>query len=207
MAHRNTGGLVGILALALIGLLVMAGGAGLIAMNLLGPAAPEASATPWVSSAAPATPEAATAAAPPAPSPSATIAPSPTRLAAQRTATPPLANADFPTQAVTYPAEWPVEARYPGQFTPVGLASGQLPGSSSTGWSAKLRYAGRPQSAADELAAFFTAQGWQIMERTDLEAGGVVLLIQNDNRKSGVVIVDLDTGDRSQSVILATVFR
>jgi hypothetical protein len=119
---------------------------------------------------------------------------------------PPLANVEFPTQIAEYPTDWPVELRFPEEFTLADTSSGKLPEQDSVGWSAKLRYHGDPKSAADALSAFLIEQGWQIGQRTDLDSGGVLVLIEKDGGGSGIIVIDSDISDLTYSNIVATVF-
>jgi len=118
----------------------------------------------------------------------------------------PLAKVEFPTQAVAYPPEWPADLRYPEEFSLVETSSGALPGGSK-GWAAKLRYRGDPQSAADLLSSFFTARGWRVVERIELDAGGFLILVQqHEKRNSGALVIDPDTSDPGYTKVVATAF-
>ena len=119
---------------------------------------------------------------------------------------PPLAGVEFPTQAVAYPPEWPADLRYPEEFSVVETSSGAL-ADGSKGWAAKLRYRGDPQGAADLLSSFFTARGWRVVERTELDSGGLLILVQQDDkRNSGALVIDPDTSDPGYTRVVATVF-
>lgn len=122
------------------------------------------------------------------------------------TLSPPLEHVDFPIQQVPYPPDWPTELRYPEQFAVVEISSGSLPDSASIGWGTKLRYAGDPKTAASILLSFFADHSWQIVEHTDLDTGGVLLVIKRDNGGSGIVIIDSDVGDPNNTIIVATIF-
>lgn len=119
---------------------------------------------------------------------------------------PPLKNVEFPTQVIAYPTDWPIELRYPEQFSVVEVSSGTLPDSASTGWAVKLRYAGDLKSAANILSSFFAEKGWQIVERTELDSGGVLLVIERGDKSTGIVIMDTDASNPDYTNIIATVF-
>ncbi len=139
----------------------------------------------------------------PEPPPSETATPFPTITI---TLPPPLAGVEFPTQAIAYPPEWPADLRYPDEFSVVETSSGTL-ADDSTGWAAKLRYTGDPQSAADLLSSFFTERGWRVVERTELDSGGLLILVQHDEKKSsGALVIDPDTSDPGYTKVVATVF-
>jgi len=119
---------------------------------------------------------------------------------------PPLAAGDFPMQAIEYPAGWPSELHYPVAFSLVDTSSGTLEGGAA-GYGAKLRYQGEPSAAADEISSFFTSIGWQIVERAELDSGGVFLLVQRDDGNgSGVVVLDPDLDAPGTARGLITVF-
>lgn len=119
---------------------------------------------------------------------------------------PPLKNVQFPTQVIAYPTNWPIDLRYPEQFSVVEVSSGTLPYSTLVGWAVKLRYAGDLKSAALILSSFFTQKGWQIVESTDLDSGGVLLMIERGDKSTGIVIMDIDASNPAYTIILATVF-
>ncbi len=119
---------------------------------------------------------------------------------------PPLAGGNFPMEAIEYPADWPSELYYPEAFSLVDTSSGTLEGGAA-GYGAKLRYQGEPSVAADELSLFFNSKGWQIIERTELDAGGVLLLVQRDDGSgSGVIVLDPDLEIPGTTRGLITVF-
>lgn len=132
----------------------------------------------------------------------------PTEDAGEITVTlpPPLAGVEFPAQVVDYPADWPLDLRFPAAFTLVETSSGTLEGGAE-GWGAKLRYPGQPQAAADELSSFFTAAGWQVAERVELDSGGLLLLVQRgEDDGSGAIVLDPDVDAPGTTKILLTVF-
>lgn len=122
------------------------------------------------------------------------------------TMAPPLQNVEFPEQIVEYPPEWPVELRYPEQFSPVELSSGTLPDGEKTGWVAKLRYQGDRKLAINLAMSFLAANGWQVVEYTDLDSGGILVLMERDPRGTGIVIVDEEVGTLGIAKIIAAIF-
>jgi len=121
---------------------------------------------------------------------------------------PPLASVDFPLQVIDYPTEWPSDLRYPAQFVPVETTSGDLPGSVARGWGTKLVHQGDAGNAADKLSAFFISNGWQIIERTELDSGGYLLSLQrHDRQDTGAVVIDPDTEQPGHIKIIITVFQ
>lgn len=118
----------------------------------------------------------------------------------------PLANVAFPTQVVPYPPEWPADLRYPEQFGVVETSSGTMPSGGAKGRAAKLRHKGDATSAADAMSSFFTAKGWQVVQRSALDSGGMLLLVQKGDRQhSGIVVIDPEPGNADYVRILATV--
>lgn len=125
-------------------------------------------------------------------------------MAPDPTLSPPLADVDFPDQVVDYPSDWPGELRYPKDFQPADLASGVFPSGSQVGWSVKLRYPGSPEEAAQALSAFFTQQGWQVVEQTGLDSGGFLLIIEKGSQGSGLLVID--SNPTGGAVVLATIY-
>jgi hypothetical protein len=119
---------------------------------------------------------------------------------------PPLANVRFPSQPISYPADWHPDLRYPNQFTLVEATSGISP-RGTKGWAAKLVYQGDPRNAADALSIFFVSKGWQPIERTELDSSGFLLLFQKgDKQRTGAIVIDPDTQRPGYIKIVATVF-
>ncbi len=119
---------------------------------------------------------------------------------------PPLATVPFPSEAIAYSSDWHPDLRYPNQFILVGATSGVSP-QGTKGFAAKLLYQGDPRSAADLLSTFFTSKGWQMVERTELDSKGFLLLFQKDGKQgTGAIVIDPDTQRRGYVKIVATVF-
>jgi hypothetical protein len=119
----------------------------------------------------------------------------------------PLAEVPFPTVAIDYPSGWPAELRYPEGFILVDITSGMLPEDTTKGWGAKLRFRGDPKTAADLLSAFYVSKGWKILERHDLDSGGVTILIARNNQENqGDIVFDSDPDDSDYTRVLAVVF-
>jgi hypothetical protein len=118
---------------------------------------------------------------------------------------PPLANVDFPTEQVQYPADWPDELKFPEDLVLTDSSSGTLPDSAAMGWSAKLRFQGKPLEAEKIISAYFKDKGWTIVESTELDSGGFSLIIQRE-QGNGIIVIDTDPNNSSQTIIIATVF-
>lgn len=118
---------------------------------------------------------------------------------------PPLENVEFPLEQTQYPEDWINDLRYPEEFVLVESTSGTLPEGASKGWGTKLRYNGKPSEAANALSKFLEENKWNIVEKSGLDSGGFLILIQRD-QGSGIIIVDFDPNDPSQSLIIATIF-
>lgn len=116
---------------------------------------------------------------------------------------PPLDSVKFPDQEVDYPSDWPPEFRYPHQYIAVELSSGSFPGSESFALSAKLRFEGEPEIAAEGLASYFIQNGWEIDELVKLDNGAVVVELTNKTGSSGIIIVDSDVDNAKLSNIIA----
>jgi photosystem II stability/assembly factor-like uncharacterized protein len=118
---------------------------------------------------------------------------------------PPLADVHFPDEVTTYPADWPDVLRPPETFTLVETTSGPLLESAVTGRSAKLRFPHEPSVAAGQLEEFLKDIEWQIVERVDLGAGGLLLFIaSSDNLGEGIVVIDPDQTEAGTSRIMVT---
>lgn len=117
---------------------------------------------------------------------------------------PPLIGVDFPDQVIDYPAGWPGDLRFPQEFQPSDFSSGVFPGATQSGWSAKLRYAGSPSNASQALSAFFSNQGWQVIEQDTLDSGGFLLVVEKGTQGSGLLIVDSDS--TGGTLVLTTIY-
>jgi hypothetical protein len=123
------------------------------------------------------------------------------------TLAPVLADIPFPQQSAEYPSQWPDDLRYPRQFQVVDTTMQRAGRKARQGWAAKLRYKGTPAHASEDLAAFFSERGWRIVERTELEYGGYLLLIARDGSLgSGSIVVGADEQNSGAARVLATVF-
>lgn len=117
----------------------------------------------------------------------------------------PLKDVSFPIQTIPYPANWLDELHYPEQFQLVDTSFGALPVTNTKGYAAKLRFQGAPQAAADLLLSFFSEKGWKVVEQSS-SGSGIVILIQSNKNKNGTVIIDSDSGDSNNAIILVTIF-
>ena len=118
---------------------------------------------------------------------------------------PPLENVEFPSDPVPYPTDWLNELKFPNEFTLVDSSSGTLPESTTYGWSAKFRYQGKPSEALKIISSFLEDKGWTIVENNNLESGGFSLLIQREHG-NGIIVIDTDSRNASQTLIIATIF-
>jgi hypothetical protein len=116
-----------------------------------------------------------------------------------------LAEVEFPTEPIEYPAGWPEDLRYPEEFDLVDASSGSLPGSSALGWGAKLRYEGDLEAAASALSSFYEDNGWEVAEQSFLDTGGVVMVITRE-AGSGILVMDADGDDPAYTNVVAVVF-
>lgn len=118
---------------------------------------------------------------------------------------PPLANVEFPSEQTRYPADWPKDLKFPDEFKPVDFSSGLLPENSTKGWSAKFKYQGEASEVTKIISGFFENKGWTIIEHNELDSGGSALLIQRE-QGSGVIVIDTDATNSSQTLIIVTLF-
>ncbi len=129
----------------------------------------------------------------------------PTATSIVATLSPPLTRVEFPDQIQSYPADWPDELHYPEVFSLVETTSGLLT-DGAKGWGAKLLYEGGAQDAADLLTSFFVDGGWQVVDRTELDTGGLLLLVQQaEKENSGALILDPDPNDPRLTRVVATI--
>lgn len=126
-------------------------------------------------------------------------------LPSKLTLPPSLANVNFPTGQAQYAADWPDGLKFPTAFVLVDSSSGTLPGGTTPGWSAKLRFQGNPSEAKKMISEFFKNTGWKIVESDQLDSGGFSLLIQHD-AGNGIIVIDTDPNNSSQSLVIVTVF-
>ena len=122
------------------------------------------------------------------------------------TASSPLANVQFPAQEIQYPSDWPADLLYPDQFAVVDTSSGESPERNTTGWATKLRYSGDINGAADLLSSFFVDKGWQVVERTNLDMGGILIILQKNNTSNGILVFDRDSHDTDYINVVTTIF-
>jgi hypothetical protein len=122
------------------------------------------------------------------------------------TASSPLAGVEFPVQEIPYPSGWPADLLYPNQFTLIDTSSGTFSETAKTGWAAKLRFSGDINTAADLLSAFFVDKGWQVIERTNVDMGGILIILQKNTTSNGIVILDRDSHDAQYTNVVTTIF-
>jgi hypothetical protein len=139
-------------------------------------------------------------------SPTATSVPNQEQVVALSTLPPPLKDVAFPQQTITYPANWPVEIRFPDTLSLVEATSGTLPDSATTGWGAKFRYSGNPQAAGGVVISALNAMGWRLEEQTELDSGGMLLVVQNDTGGTGIIVIDTDPVAPGSSLVVTTLF-
>jgi hypothetical protein len=117
----------------------------------------------------------------------------------------PLTAVPFPSEPIQYPADWPGDLKFPKEFVLVDSASGTLPESTAKGWSAKLRFQGKPSEAVTAISGFFEEKGWTIVENDRLDSGGFLLLLRHEQGE-GIVIVDTEPSNSSHTLLIATLF-
>ena len=117
-----------------------------------------------------------------------------------------LASVEFPSEAAQYPQDWPAELTFPTDFILVDSSSGSLPEGSKKGWSMKLRYAASSSDTEAAVTSFLQGNGWQIVQNEPLDSIGYSILIQR-GKSSGIVIIDIDPVESSNSIILSTIFE
>lgn len=117
----------------------------------------------------------------------------------------PLENVPFPTEQEQYPADWLDELKFPSDFILVDSSSGTLPESTIQGWAAKFRYDGTPSEARKLATSFLEEKGWTIAESSKLDSGGYSLLLQRD-QGNGIVVIDNEPNNTSQSIMIVTIF-
>jgi hypothetical protein len=137
-----------------------------------------------------------------APSPSV----EPVGPSAMPTLRPPLADLAFPTDVVPYPTNWPAELVYPNGFMPVEAIASLPEGSLTAAWGTKLRYQGAAVTAAKALADFFLQRGWTV-NQAPLDSGGFVLLVEDKESHSGIIVIDPDLENPGWIRVIATIYR
>ncbi len=121
---------------------------------------------------------------------------------------PPLADIAFPTETIEYPSQWPPELRFSEEFSLVEAVSGELPENIATGTSSKLRFDDIPQKTQEAIESHFRQQGWELVESTQLDTGGIVILVEDpDNGQGGIIVIDNDPNNLETSIVLVTIFR
>ena len=132
---------------------------------------------------------------------------SPTDAVAEvATLPPPLEDVEFPTGPAEYPTDWPEALEFPEGFVLADAAGGSLPDATVEGWSAKLRYAGDSSSAAAAVGAFLGVEGWGVVEQTDLDSGGILLLLETSSGGTGIIVIDVVPSQPGFSLVEVTLF-
>lgn len=126
-------------------------------------------------------------------------------LPSTATLPPPLENVDFPSEPVPYPTDWLDELKFPNEFTLVDSSTGTFPEATTQGWAAKLRYQGKPSDATKLISSFMKDKGWIIVEHNKLDSGGVLLVVQRE-QGNGIITVDVDPINVSQSLVMFVIF-
>lgn len=109
--------------------------------------------------------------------------------------------------ANNYPSGWPEELVYPAKFSLVEANTLKVQDKYSPAYDAKMRYDGSINSTAEDFSSFFTAQGWQISERTELDSGALLIrMTKNEGRDHSKVTIDTFPGESDKVRIVATVF-
>jgi hypothetical protein len=117
----------------------------------------------------------------------------------------PLEVIEFPAEPTQYPVDWPDDLKFPEEFVLVDSTTGQMPESTTTGWSAKLRYQGKPSDAVELASAFFKEKGWTILQKIQMDSGGFTLILQRE-QGSGIIVIETDPNNNSETLIVATLF-
>lgn len=121
------------------------------------------------------------------------VSPSPTFLPPLPTFPPPLAVVPFPELGLPYPIDWPAYFRLPESFELVEFESGQLPDGGTQGLGAKFRYEGTPEAILEELEAYLPSTGWEIIDKIELDSGGLLLFVSSaDKEGEGMMVIDPD---------------
>lgn len=122
------------------------------------------------------------------------------------TALSPLSDIEFPQDEINYPNIWPENIRFPEEFLLVEARSDYLQTDSTTIWTAKLRFKGEIETAENEITSFFISNGWQILDRTEEQSAGVIVIIsKGDESNQGFIIIGSDASDPSNTNLFVSV--
>jgi hypothetical protein len=112
---------------------------------------------------------------------------------------------EFPSEEKQYPADWPVDFRFPEGFLLVDSTAGNLPESTGTAWSARLIYKGETSDAVRATTEFLVGTGWTVTENVPVDLDNTSLIVERGNG-SGIIAISKDPNNSSQTLITATLF-
>lgn len=118
---------------------------------------------------------------------------------------PPLARANFPKQAISYPQDWPTELRFPQEFVVVNTASGPSADGAVQIWTLKLRFAGNADAATEAMLTFLASRGWNAQQSVLSSGTHVVTIERNNGANGGGFEADTDPDDPASARILIAV--
>lgn len=118
---------------------------------------------------------------------------------------PPLIDVEFPSETIDYPDDWPAELILPSGFNLVEIVSGPFPGEEVSTWGAKFETAVPPGQTIKNLESFLSELEWEIVERNELDSGGVEIIAINGNLQ-GIIITDAKASNPQYTNILITTF-
>lgn len=116
-----------------------------------------------------------------------------------------IVNVEFPKTEEDYPADWPEELKFPPEIILVDSKTGFSADGNKKGWMAKFRFHGNPQNAERIIANQFKELDWTISEKHEFDSGGYLLLIEKEDG-DGIITIEKDPNENTQSIILATYF-
>lgn len=116
-----------------------------------------------------------------------------------------ITSVEFPLESVNYSPDWPDDLKFPDEIMLVEYQSGDALKGSSQGWSGKYRFNGDPSKLSGVLTNHFEQSGWNSTLIGDFPSSGYVLLLEKD-QGDGLVIVDVDPDDPSETIIMVSLF-
>lgn len=121
-------------------------------------------------------------------------------------ASPSIVSLDIPNETINYPEDWPEDLRLPVSFSLVEANSGTSVGGSSQGWTAMYRFDGSVDEAESAINKHYFDNGWEIVGIEKQEIGGYKMLVQKGETE-GFLVIELDSENQKQTLIMTTIFR
>jgi hypothetical protein len=111
-----------------------------------------------------------------------------------------------PDVLVGYPSNWPVDLRYPTEFSVRKAKAQTFPNSKNIALGAELQYTGNQKNAVEILSIFLTTKGWKIVEQTKLSTNETLVIFEDSKSSNqGIYTFKTDETNPNMTVISALI--